>query len=106
MAQHGAKLNGHINPLAWPTVGVTFQYGKDANYGSFVSAEEITFPPNTESPVTAKIVDLEPDTDYHFQAVLTYDNGSVIGGDQMFHTPPDVVQGAPTVVTDPATEIF
>jgi len=69
---------------------VWFEWGTDTNYGN------VTPPTKVQGPVTATIsnlvLQLEPYTTYHYQAVASNIFGIVYGGDTAFTTVPKFVQ--------------
>ena len=104
MAQHGATLNGTINPNGADTTG-RFEYGLDLTYGTQV---EISLIPagTADVPVSADILDLLPNTLYHFRLVAENENGPTLGNDLFFTTLRDpVIEGVPVVTTLDATNI-
>ena len=104
MAQHGATLNGIINPNGADTTG-RFEYGLDSTYGTQVELTPIPLG-TADVPVSADITDLLPNTPYHFRLVAENESGQTLGGDMIFTTLPDpIVVGVPVVTTLDATNI-
>ena len=82
-----ATLNGSVNPEGAP-VNVSFQFGKDTNYGSSTPAQKIGVS-NSATPFSANLSGLAPGTTIHYRAVITSDFAPpVVGADQQFTSPP------------------
>jgi NHL repeat len=95
-----ATLNATVNPMGSPA-SYHFNYGTTTAYGSSTDPAAVDGLQG-DTPVTATIEGLEPETTYHFQVVA--DNGvggPVAGTDQTFTTRPP----RPTAITDPVTDV-
>ena len=80
-----ATLNGSVNPEGAP-VNVSFQFGKDINYGSSTPAQKIGVS-NSATPFSANLTGLAPGTTIHYRAVIASDFAPpVVGADQQFTT--------------------
>ena len=102
VALTSATLNGAINACGYYTViNPTFEYGLTTTYTHVVPASPVTITGSGNTPVTAGIVDLLPNTTYHYRLNATWGGNSFNGVDHTFTT----TVGVPTVVTDPATLI-
>lgn len=99
MAQHGATLNGEIDPKGFEST-VFFNYGIDTNLDNVAFIEGVFTEP---SVVSADIIDLLPETTYSFQIGLEYVNGTILGDVLSFTTLADPI--VPTVQTLDATNI-
>jgi hypothetical protein len=96
----GATLNGTVNANFDPAV-VSFEYGLTDTYGSTVSASQSPVSGGADTPVSAAISGLLPNTTYHFRAAATNSAGTTYGADLTFKTG----MSAPTVSTDAASAI-
>ena len=92
----GATLHGTVNANNADTL-VTFEYGLTTSYGTTVSADQGTVTGLVDSPVTATLSGLVPNTTYHYRVKGTNIAGTANGGDLTFTTP-----AAPPVVTTAA----
>ena len=81
----GATLNGSVIANNADTA-VTFQYGLDTSYGSFVSAVPGTATGMGNTDVSAALTGLLPNTTYHFRAVGQNAAGPANGSDAFFTT--------------------
>ena len=82
-----ATLNGSVNPEG-AAVNVSFQFGKDINYGSSTPAQKIGVS-NSATAFSANLSGLAPGTTIHYRAVITSDFAPpVVGADQKFTTAP------------------
>ena len=80
-----ATLNGSVNPEG-AAVNVSFQFGKDINYGSSTPAQKIGVS-NSATAFSANLSGLAPGTTIHYRAVITSDFAPpVVGADQKFTT--------------------
>ena len=80
-----ATLNGSVNPEG-AAVNVSFQFGKDINYGSSTPAQKIGVS-NSATAFRANLSGLAPGTTIHYRAVITSDFAPpVVGADQKFTT--------------------
>jgi hypothetical protein len=92
----GATLNGMVNANGESTT-VTFEYGLTAGYGTMVTAAQSPVTGSSNTPVSAVLSSLDPNTTYHFRVVAENTGGTVYGDDASFTT------AAPLVVTGPAS---
>ena len=97
-----ATLNGSVNPNGASTT-VTFQYGLTNSYGTTTAGQAIGSGTSAVA-VNAPISGLSPGTLYHFQVTGSNADGVTNGGDLTFTTSAGV-GGAPTVTTEPATNV-
>jgi hypothetical protein len=95
-----ATLNGTVNANHASTV-VTFEYGLTTAYGSTVTADQSPVAGNADTPVSAAITGLLPNTTYHYRVIGQNMAGTTDGGDMTFTTG----KVAPTATTGPATDI-
>src|SRR5207245_755254 len=65
---HSATLAGTVNPLGLATTGF-FEYGPTTSYG-VTSAIASLGSGNLSQPFSLPIAGLQPDTDYHYRALL------------------------------------
>ena len=80
-----ATLNGSVNPEG-AAVNVSFQFGKDINYGSSTPAQKIGVS-NSATAFRADLSGLAPGTTIHYRAVITSDFAPpLVGADQKFTT--------------------
>ena len=85
MTASTATLNGSVNPEG-AAVNVSFQFGKDINYGSSTPAQKIGVS-NATTAFSANVSGLAPGTTIHYRAVITSDFAPpVVGADQQFTT--------------------
>ncbi len=104
MNNHGATLNGEINPGGAATT-VSFEWGTDTAYGNILPGPQL--PAGTETvPVSADLTDLADNTEFHFRVIATNEAGTFFGEDMFFITPDDFDIVAPTGQTLGATNIF
>jgi 2',3'-cyclic-nucleotide 2'-phosphodiesterase (5'-nucleotidase family) len=82
-----AVLNGTVNPNGAGTT-VTFEYGKTTDYGTTVAAVPGTVIGATDTAVSKALVELLPNTTYHFRVVATSAGGAIVGADETFKTLP------------------
>jgi phosphodiesterase/alkaline phosphatase D-like protein len=106
MANHGATLNGTVNPQGGDTT-YYFDLGTDTNYGVQSTGGTITASEAGDNPVAIPIDGLLAATVYHYRLNMTNSVGNTLCNDMTFTTPADVpVEGAPTGGTLDATYIF
>jgi phosphodiesterase/alkaline phosphatase D-like protein len=96
-----ATLNGTVNANGDSTT-VTFQYGFDISYGRVATATPSPVTGSTDTAVNASIIDLAPNTVYHYRAVGQNSFGTVYGADMTFTT---AELHTLTVSTSPVTDI-
>ena len=94
-----ATLNGTVNANNNSTT-VTFEYGVSTGYGTTVTAALSPVTGTTDTPVSAAISGLIPNTTYHFRVVGDNTLGTSYGEDMTFFTSAPT---APTVTTQDAT---
>ncbi len=80
-----ATLNGTVNANNLDTT-VTFEYGLDVSYGNTITAQESPISGSGDTPVTALLTGLKPNTSYHFRVVVINSSGTTYGADQVFTT--------------------
>lgn len=100
MTTHGATLNGTVNPNG---VITTYWFELDTSHGKIFSLEE-SLTGEGDLTVSYDVIELQPETEYHFRLVAKNEHGTVYGMDEFFTTLPDETF-APTVTTLPATNI-
>jgi hypothetical protein len=83
ITQHGAKLNGVVDPNGLATT-YHFQYGKTTSYGSLTPTA--TAGTGKHVSVSATVNNLAAGTTYHFRLVATNAKGTALGGDKQFTT--------------------
>ncbi len=98
----GATLNGTVNPNGSATTAF-FQYGPTTSYGSQTATQSFGAG-TTAQPMSAAITGLACATLYHFRAVANNAGGMRSGSDQTFTTAA-CTGTAPTVTTNPATDM-
>ncbi|MEW5827709.1 MAG: hypothetical protein AB1846_02375 [Chloroflexota bacterium] len=96
----GATLNGTVNANNDDTT-VTFEYGLDTGYGSTVTADQSPLTSGADTPVSAAVGGLLPNTTYHFRVVAVNSVGTTNGTDQTFTTGTVL----PTVTSSAATGV-
>jgi hypothetical protein len=99
-ASSSAKLGASVEPNGIAVSDCELQWGTDTTYeqGLPVPCDQRVGAGTTTVPVTAEIVNLTPDTTYHYRFVAQNDVGRTYGADATFTTPP----AAPTVTTGAA----
>jgi hypothetical protein len=95
-----ATVAGTVNAQG---VAGTYQieYGTTTSYGTTLP-QTANAPGSTDTPVTAQLTGLQPETTYHYRIVGRADGvaGTVVGADRTFTTSgPAIVNQAPTEVT-------
>lgn len=99
----GATLNGTVNPEGLATT-YQFQYGTTTSYGSVAPASPASAGSGTsDTPESASITGLSPNTVYHYRVTATNSAGTTNGSDQTFTT--SSAGQIPTVNTNPATSV-
>jgi hypothetical protein len=98
----GATLNGTTTPYGFNTA-YWFEYGADTNYGMSTITNFSLATSTNLADLSCEISNLAPSTVYHFQVVVTDDDGTQLGGDQSFTTPSAVPP--PTVVSLAASSV-
>jgi len=96
----GATLNGTVDANFDPAT-VSFEYGLTDAYGSTVAAAQSPVSGGADTPVSAAISGLLPNTTYHFRAVAQNSAGTSYGIDLTFNTG----MSTPTVSTDAASAV-
>jgi alpha-tubulin suppressor-like RCC1 family protein len=82
-----ATLNGSVNANNGSAT-VTFQYGLTTSYGSSATATQSPVSGTANTPVSAAISGLTPNTPYHFRVVAVNTGGTTNGSDATFTTSP------------------
>ncbi|MEI7664392.1 MAG: GEVED domain-containing protein, partial [Bacteroidota bacterium] len=95
-----ANLNGIVNANGTSTTP-SFNYGLTVAYGNTAAASPSPVTGSIDTPVSASISGLSPNTTYHYRATGTNVNGTYNGGDMTFTTNALL----PTVTTQPATSV-
>lgn len=95
-----ATLNGVVRARNSETA-VLFEYGRDTNYGTSVTADGSPVNGTTKTAVSKAISGLITDTTYHFRVVGTNSAGSSYGDDGTFTT----TSSPPLLITEAATLI-
>jgi hypothetical protein len=95
-----ATLNGLVNANNISTT-VTFQFGPDTNYGRTAAAAQSPVTGSGDTPVSADITNLTPNTLYHFRVLAENSSGTAYGADLTFF----IGTAAPTVTTVPVTKV-
>lgn len=87
ITSNNATLNATTTPYGFKTL-YWFEYGTDTRYGVNTPANSLTTATNpTDLAILSyHIGGLNPVTVYHFQLVVTDDDGTQLGGDQQFTT--------------------
>jgi len=96
----GATLNGSINANNASTT-VSFEYGFTTSYGTSVTATQSPVTGTTETAVNYALIDLVPNTTYHFRVNGVNTAGTTNGTDMTFTT----LAAVPTATTTAATGI-
>ena len=81
----GATLNGMVNANG-QSATVTFEYGLTTSYGSTVTAAPSPVSGSVDTPVSAVISGLTPNTIYHFRVKAANAGGTTTGSDVDFAT--------------------
>ncbi len=84
VAGTSATLNGTVNANSFSTA-VTFHYGLTTSYGSTITAVPSPVSGSSNTPVSANITGLLPNTLYHFK-VVGYNCGSTVQGSDLTFT--------------------
>ncbi len=91
----GATVHGSVNANNAATT-VKFEYGLTTGYGTQVTATQSPVNGTTNTPVSAPITGLIPNTTYHYRISATNAAGTTTGTDSTFTTGTI----APTIVTE------
>lgn len=94
-------LNGIVNANGTATT-TSFQYGLTASYGSTVTAVPSFVTGSSDTPISASISGLSPNTTYHYRAVGLASGITTYGGDMTFTTnaiPPTVTTTAANTIS-------
>ncbi len=81
-----ATLNGTVNANNENTT-VNFEYGLEPTYGTTIPAEQSPLTGYGATHVSADVVELTPNTTYHFRVVAQNNTGTAYGDDMVFRTP-------------------
>ncbi|MFH1230942.1 MAG: Ig-like domain-containing protein [Planctomycetota bacterium] len=94
---HAAVLNGIANAQCLATT-IHFEVGKTLTYGTTTADQDIGAG-NSDVPVTAAVINLDANTEYHARLVAVNSAGATYGGDIKFttHEEPDTIP--PTVLS-------
>ncbi|MDO8209096.1 VCBS repeat-containing protein [Conexibacter sp. CPCC 206217] len=103
IATTAATLNGLLTPSLASTT-YHFEYGPNAAYGSS-TPDQTVVAGRAPSAVSAALVGLEPDREYHVRLVATNLAGTTAGTDVSFTTPAVGVQGPPPVGDPPVVAV-
>lgn len=105
ITSNSATLNGTTTPYGFNTAH-WFEYGADTNYGTSTVTNSTLATSTNLASLSCALGGLAPSTVYHFQLVVTDDDGIQLGGDQSFTTlsavPPTPT---PVVVSYAATSV-
>jgi hypothetical protein len=82
LATNGATLNGPVNARGNDNLAVSFDYGPTPAYGTNVAASPSSVSGMSDTPVSAVISGLTPNTTYYFRVNI----GSLQGSQQTFTT--------------------
>jgi len=80
-----ATLNGSVNAHGSSTV-VTFEYGLTTSYGNTRTATQSPVTGSSNTPVSAGITGLSPNTTYHYRVKAVSCGGTIYGTDQQLTT--------------------
>ncbi len=97
---HGATLNGTVNAKNASST-ITFDFGLDTSYGSTASASESPVFGMDETPVSAVLTNLAPNTTYHYRVTASNAADTTYSGDTTFTTLP----AAPLATTTAANHV-
>ncbi|HME02535.1 MAG TPA: hypothetical protein VKG38_05830, partial [Solirubrobacteraceae bacterium] len=100
VARTEATLNGSVNPNGAPVEECRFEYGTTQSYGK-TAACTVAGAGSTPVPVAVPVVELQPNTEYHFRLTARNAGGPGVGTDRTLRTLPT----APTVETELATAV-
>ena len=81
-----AQLRGTVNPNGAQVSSCRLEYGKTGTYGSSASCSPSPGSGTSPVPVSAEVLGLEANTEYHFRISATSAHGTGYGSDQTFHT--------------------
>jgi sugar lactone lactonase YvrE len=93
-----ATLQATVNPEGTPTT-VYFQWGTTTNYGSNTPPTNLTGNLTNTQPISSTISNLQPDTIYYYQAVISNIDGTIGGTAASFTTlppPPPTLSFSPS----------
>ncbi|MEI6061300.1 MAG: GEVED domain-containing protein, partial [Bacteroidota bacterium] len=94
------EMNGTINANGTPT-NITFNWGTSVSYGNNIAGVPASVTGSTDTPVTASLTGLTPNSTYHYRAAASGISGAVNGGDRTLVTstiPPTVVTGTASYI--------
>ncbi len=92
-----ATLNGSVNPSGVEVTECHFDYGTTTGYGQSAACVQTVGAGTNEVAVTANLTNLAPGATYHFRLVASNANGTNLGSDVQFSTPPPPVITRATV---------
>ena len=87
ITSNSATLNGTVNPNGDLTA-VAFEYGTTTSYGGQVIATQSPLTGSTLQEVSANVINLKPNTTYHFRMQASNSAGVIYGDDAAFVTLP------------------
>jgi hypothetical protein len=96
ITSQSAILNGTTTPFGFNTL-YWFKYGTDTNYGLTTATNSLTTTTNPAqlAQLSVPVSGLTEATLYHYQLVVTDDEGTQYGGDQTFEFGPPMVTTLP-----------
>jgi phosphodiesterase/alkaline phosphatase D-like protein len=100
MSMDSVILFGTVNPSGY-TVTVSFEWGTTTNYGNTATCVQGSISGSASTPVTCKIGNLLPNTQYYYRVVATYNSTNITGSDLVFST----YALAPEASTDSALSV-
>jgi hypothetical protein len=98
-----ATLHGTLDPNSDSFTECTFQYGTSAAYGSSVPCSPKSGFGISATAASASLIELAPNTTYHYRISASNAEGTFYGGDETFTTP--VGSTSATAPPEPATAI-
>jgi alpha-tubulin suppressor-like RCC1 family protein len=105
LTSDSVTLNGTVNAVNG-NASPSFDYGLDTTYGSTVSGTPTPVLGNTGTAVSAGLVNLVPNTTYHYRVHATNAGGTTSGSDLTFTTLPDTTGPiAGTMTLTPASPV-
>jgi WD40 repeat protein len=101
ITSNSATLNGVVNANNNQTT-ITFEYGTTTNYGNTMNATPNTVSGTVNTPISAVISGLIPNTTYHFRVKAVNSSGTFYGKNQTFNT----LQAKPAAITNNASNVI
>ncbi|MCW8850850.1 MAG: hypothetical protein OQJ81_12790, partial [Melioribacteraceae bacterium] len=102
VSSNSATLNGTLNPNGI-TTGYSFEFGTTISYGTTISGTN-TYTGIFDTDVSENVIDLLPNTTYHYRLIATNSDGTSYGNDMEFTTESSTIV-KPTVTTEAASNI-